>query len=288
MATHVRFPRHLSDRQAAPLGLPSWARHRIGLAASVVALAIAIGTGGVRAAGFGGSVPGALVLALVVAGGLVLVGITVAVVHRVLVDQEQQLALLRAGLRDCEAGRRTDRALLHEVRTAVAGVASAHRLVGLLPQSERRDGLASMMGAELDRLQRRLDPQRGADATVVEVDVDDVVGRLVLAHRARGRHITWEPTRLPAARLPRGGADDVARILDVLLENAALHGCPESIAVGVGSLPQGVEVVVTDGGPGVPTALRARVFDWGVRRPESPGQGIGLHTAAGLARRVGG
>jgi signal transduction histidine kinase len=88
--------------------------------------------------------------------------------------------------------------------------------------------------------------------------------------------------------LPRGGADDVARILDVLLENAALHGCPESIAVGVGSLPQGVEVVVTDGGPGVPTALRARVFDWGVRRPESPGQGIGLHTAAGLARRLGG
>ena len=47
-------------------------------------------------------------------------------------------------------------------------------------------------------------------------------------------------------------------------------------------------VVVSDQGPGVPVQLRDRVFDWGVSRPDSPGQGIGLHVAADIARQLDG
>ena len=50
----------------------------------------------------------------------------------------------------------------------------------------------------------------------------------------------------------------------------------------------GVTVTVSDQGPGIAPELRERLFDWGVSRPDSPGQGIGLHVAADITHELGG
>ena len=49
-----------------------------------------------------------------------------------------------------------------------------------------------------------------------------------------------------------------------------------------------VRVDVSDSGPGIPAALRPRLFERGTRRDESPGHGLGLHIARRLARGMGG
>ena len=87
-----------------------------------------------------------------------------------------------------------------------------------------------------------------------------------------------------------GRADDIAEVVNVLLENAAVHGGPDAVTVGVSSDSDGerVTVTVTDQGPGIPPELRERLFDWGVSRPDSPGQGIGLHVAADITHELGG
>jgi signal transduction histidine kinase len=76
----------------------------------------------------------------------------------------------------------------------------------------------------------------------------------------------------------------------VLLENAAVHGGPGHVLVSVAEdvdLPS-ITITVTDQGLGVAPELQGRIFDWGVRRPGSPGQGIGLHVAAEVADQLGG
>ena len=76
----------------------------------------------------------------------------------------------------------------------------------------------------------------------------------------------------------------------MLLENAAVHGGPDAVAVRVTRDldGHGITVTVSDQGSGIAPDLRDRLFDWGVSRPDSPGQGIGLHVAADIARQLGG
>ena len=150
--------------------------------------------------------------------------------------------------------------------------------------TDRSDALAAMMRAEVERLQRLM-----AERTPTRrrsVDLDDVVSQIVLAHRARGRVVAWTPSGLRAL----GRADDIAEIVNVLLENAAVHGGPDYVTVSVTEnvdIPD-ITITVADHGPGVPPELRSQIFDWGARRPGSPGQGIGLHVAAEVADELGG
>jgi PAS domain S-box-containing protein len=58
-----------------------------------------------------------------------------------------------------------------------------------------------------------------------------------------------------------------------------------------GMLPPGtyLDVVVEDGGPGVPEALQDRIFEpFFTTRPLGEGRGLGLSTALGIARQMGG
>jgi signal transduction histidine kinase len=119
-------------------------------------------------------------------------------------------------------------------------------------------------------------------------DLDEVVGRIAAAHRARGHDVTASPSGLTARGDTADITDDIAEILDILVDNAATHGSSDGITVTVERRAGAVEIAVADRGPGVPDALRRRLFDWGERRPGSPGQGIGLYAATELARRAGG
>ena len=249
---------------------PSWARVRVAAGMLLLGLASAVGGVGALTAG--------------VLGGVLLAGTAAAVLNHAIDEEKQQVEELHLRLHAVEVGIRDDRARLHEIDATVAGIASAQRLLldGLPP--DRSAALSAMMRAEVERLQRLVADR--APTRRRSVDLDDVIGQIVLSHLARGRVVLWETSGLRAL----GRADDIAEVVNILLENAAVHGGPDAVAVRVGPDfdGHGVVVTVSDQGPGVAPQLRDRLFDWGVSRPGSPGQGIGLHVAADISHDLGG
>jgi signal transduction histidine kinase len=249
---------------------PHWARARV--AAGLLALGVGAAAGGVVA------------LVIGVLGGVLIAGAAAAVLHQAIEAEKQEVLDLHLRLHSVEVGLREDKARLHEIDATVAGIASAQRLISDGLGADRADALAAMMRAEVERLQRlvadRVPSQRRS------VDLDDVIGQIVLSHLARGRVVVWAPSGLRAM----GRSDDIAEVVNVLLENAAVHGGPDPVSVRVSCDldGQGVTVTVSDQGPGIPRELRERLFDWGVSRPDSPGQGIGLHVAADITHELGG
>jgi signal transduction histidine kinase len=128
-------------------------------------------------------------------------------------------------------------------------------------------------------------PRRGRSAgSVGTFNVAEVTGRIALVHRARGRDVRWQVSDVRVA----GDPDDLAAILDILVDNAAAHGTDDDITISVRRLGHQVEISVADDGPGIPDALQQSLFDWGIRGPDSEGSGIGLASAAALAVRLGG
>lgn len=182
-----------------------------------------------------------------------------------------------------EATVRHDQELAHEVRAATAGiVAGAHLLAsGRVPPGPRRSALENMVDVEAARLGRSLGPLAGSSGPVA---VDDVVGPLVIAQRALGHAVEWEPSG-HAVVVRR---DDLAEIMNVLLNNAARHGRGEGTRVVAAAADGLVDLQVSDRGPGIAHEVRDRLFQWGARGADSPGQGIGLNRARRLAREHGG
>jgi signal transduction histidine kinase len=224
----------------------------------------------------------ALGASLVVATALV--GASAAAVHRAVEHEKRVKEELQRRVDAAEGGLREDRARLHEINSTVAGIASAHDLLTTGISADRTDALSAMMRAEVERLQRLVADR--VPSRHRSIDLDEVIGQIVLSHLARGRVVLWEPSGLRAM----GRADDIAEVVNVLLENAAVHGGPDAVSVQVGrdGDGDGVTVTVSDQGPGIPPELRDRLFDWGVSRPGSPGQGIGLHVAADITHELGG
>lgn len=174
---------------------------------------------------------------------------------------------------------------LHEVRATVAGIGLTHRL--LSDQDTRLAGadrtrLERLYDREIMRLERIL--RDDIPAVDDDVDVECVIDPLVESLRLRGHRVTWAGTEAAAV----GRDDDIAEIMHVLLENAARHAPGADTSVQVHSTSTQVLLTVSDNGPGVPHALAPRVFERGIRGPESPGEGIGLHIARRLARDMGG
>jgi signal transduction histidine kinase len=231
------------------------------------------------------------------AGSLLLATTAAALLREVMSDGQRQLVELQRRLAAAEAERRIDSARLHDINSLVAGIASASRLIRDLPPSDHRAGLEVMVLAELERLQRLLADRapkpgrvrgwaRRGRPTGYEgtFNVAEVTGRIALVHRARGREVAWEARDVRVA----GDPDDLAAILDILVDNAAAHGNADDISITVRRLQHQVEISVTDAGPGIPDELHQSLFDWGTRGPESEGSGIGLASAAALAGRLGG
>lgn len=88
----------------------------------------------------------------------------------------------------------------------------------------------------------------------------------------------------------RGDADALRILLTNLVDNA-LHYIPRGgrIDVDVGHTGQGIELAVTDNGPGIPAAERGRVFDRFYRVPDAPtgGSGLGLAIVDEVAQSHG-
>ncbi|GGU18538.1 sensor histidine kinase [Nocardioides albus] len=228
---------------------------------------------------------------LVAAAGLLHGG--VRIYRRVCAAEAKAADEIYHDLLSARETQRLHRARMHEVTSTLAGVRSASELLRSSEtlDPERRVAMLTMMGSELRRLERLVRAHRGgADTMPVDVgmiDVDAVVHNLALAHEASGTTVAHRPSNALAA----GSSDAAAEIINILLDNAAKHGAG-TVDVAVrhepGRIGQMVVIEVSDDGAGVAPEVRERIFDWGVRGPDSAGQGIGLNEARTVAERMGG
>jgi signal transduction histidine kinase len=86
----------------------------------------------------------------------------------------------------------------------------------------------------------------------------------------------------------RGDAEDLAEIADTLAENAVkwAHG---RVRLAAEPCAEGLRLTVTDDGPGIPEADRARLLNRGARLDETaPGYGLGLAIATDRVAAYGG
>ncbi len=151
---------------------------------------------------------------------------------------------------------------------------------GVLAEAERM----SVLVDDLLSLARH-DEELAAPGTVL--DLDDVV----LAEAQRLRRVPVDVSGVSAGQV-RGRADEMARVVTHLLDNAARHAT-ERVAVRLETDERQVVLLVDDDGPGVPVDERERVFERFVRLDEARhrdggGAGLGLAVVASVVRAGGG
>jgi signal transduction histidine kinase len=113
------------------------------------------------------------------------------------------------------------------------------------------------------------------------IDFDDIV-RSGIARQRVPDGITLDVSRVAAVEV-RGDADQLARVVRNLLDNAVRHA-GSLVAVELSADATGVTLVVADDGPGVPVEARDRIFERFTRLDDSRsrftgGTGLGLAIA---------
>lgn len=127
-----------------------------------------------------------------------------------------------------------------------------------------------------------LDP--AAQAAVAPV-LQDIA--LVLSPEARHRGVALDITAADAPDF-RGDAEDLAEIVGTLAENA-VKWARASVRIVARPCPEGVQITITDDGPGIPESDRARLMTRGARLDVTiPGHGLGLAIAADRIAAYGG
>lgn len=255
----------------------AWARRRL-------ALAITLFTFAQYVASFAHDPLVAALAILATVHGVVVVAVTChTLLRQSVLEQERELVELYASMAQVQASLREDRELLHEVGATVAGIATASTVMREAPQlsPQRRQRLEHMVNAEIARLERLV--RSPLPAAARSFQVDEVVEPLVVSHQERGLDVRWTPCRLQAM----GDSDDLAEVVNILLENARRHG-GNTVWIDVTTSDGFVEVRCSDDGPGVASEIRTDLFTSGVRRSDSPGQGLGLSIARRLMSARGG
>ena len=218
-------------------------------------------------------------IATQMAGALVICSMSQELLRRSIAERQEQVGRLQRSLAEVSAAVGKERELLHEVGATLAGITSASRVMrhGQAVPALRRQRLESMLVAELDRLERLMHARVSGPAAFMdcEVELDEVVEPLVTSHQARGRDVRW----FASGERVMGDPDELAEVVNILLENAARHGGRGVIRLSVTAADGGALVICSDSGPGVPPELRDSLFEPQVRGPGSKGQGLGLAIA---------
>jgi signal transduction histidine kinase len=179
---------------------------------------------------------------------------------------------------------RDQRERLHELRSTVAGLVTGSAMLDrddITP--ETRERLWGSVRRELDRLDRLL---AGRETPATEIDLDEALDRILDLQRLKGRHVELRST---GDDVVRARFDSLAEVVNVLIDNATVHGGADASVVEVVRRDDdNVDIRVTDHGTGIPEDQRATIFDWGRRGSRSPGEGIGLNVAKRLMTEDGG
>ncbi|KWT94346.1 MULTISPECIES: ATP-binding protein [unclassified Variovorax] len=181
----------------------------------------------------------------------------------------------------------------HELRSPLARIRMGLELMSERPSPTARDEIARNI-AELDQLideillASRLDAKEADMGTVESVDLTGLAAEecarvdaeLDVAENASSEALTV-----------RGVPRLLRRAIRNLLENARRYGAGE-ISVELGSRQGTAEIRVNDRGPGVPAALRDRIFEPFYRLPgaseRNGGVGLGLALVKSITERHGG
>jgi signal transduction histidine kinase len=260
--------------------LSAWARTRL----TVATVALVVARASMDTAGPADDVSNLLSVAAGTVTAVLFLDTSLTILRQAIREDREVISALQDQLANTAAQARADRERLHEVKGTIAGIASASKLIHHHPPipDPSRELLEEMLERETARLQRLV--HGGMPGPLCAFDLDDLLRPLVVARRAQGQRVTWQP----AGRRVWARKDDLTIVLNVLLDNTAHHAPGEPVAVFSQDADDHVRIVVADSGPGIPEEDRARLFERGARRSGSSGDGLGLHVARRLMLRCGG
>jgi two-component system sensor histidine kinase QseC len=180
----------------------------------------------------------------------------------------------------------------HELRTPLAGLkihaqnaaraASAEErkasLARVLAGVERTVRLAEQMLAYSRATASRAAP--AAERVSLRQVVDDALQDALPQLRERALKVALETDPPLADMAVHGDRDKLASLVRNLLDNAGRHApAGSTLRIELRAGDAGITLAVADAGPGIPPALRERVFESYYRIPGSPGDGSGLGLA---------
>jgi len=161
------------------------------------------------------------------------------------------------------------------LRTQEMNTSVRYRIEGIAAEARRLNRLLadmlSLARIESGALHLTLEPVQVADAVAAAAER--------LKRAAPDRTVEWDPKEAGVSVL--ADWDSLGQIFDNLLDNAnrfAPPGTPISVRVGHED-PGRVAIRVIDRGPGVPAAMRERLFNRFVKGPSDAGDGTGLGLA---------
>ncbi len=219
--------------------------------------------------------------------------------ERALREELEQQAQALAALAD-ERREMLD-VLAHEVRQPLNNASAALQSAAALPGTQRDDltlqrlsraqGVIGHVVAQIDNTLAAAALLVGRHALArVDTDIDTLL-QLVLADFPPAERQRIQVERLTPTRTASMDLSLMRLALRNLLSNALRHGA------GMGAVvlriadcdePLALLIDVVDHGPGVPEALRGRLFERGVRGSRSRGQGLGLYIARRALQLHGG
>jgi two-component system sensor histidine kinase MprB len=209
---------------------------------------------------------------------------------REVVDVVQATSALQASLREShEKQEQLVQDAGHELRTPLAALRANVQFAARTATDATTQESLTAAQAELDELGRLVEELlalAARDAPVREVVELDIRGAVTAAAerltRRTGRDVTVDLPAEPV--LMNVDPVGMAEIVGNLLDNAAKFApAPAPIIAAVIARPGEAVIEVRDGGPGIPEAERAAVFDRFHRTPDAraiPGSGLGLAIVA--------
>ncbi len=206
----------------------------------------------------------------------------VAEASRLVVRDRRRLAALQS----LAAWQETARRVLHEVRTPLTSARLGLERAESLLHDGRQGGVTATLAqvrADVDRL-GQLTGQFAGFARLAPPRLEPIELRSFLGEYAATFGEAWPKLRLtvdPASRTCSVRADRglLRQVLTNLCENAAraLGDCAGGISLTVRTTGGHAIVDVTDDGPGMPEAIRERVFEpYVTTAPAGEGLGLGL------------
>jgi signal transduction histidine kinase len=165
---------------------------------------------------------------------------------------------------------------LHDARSAVVGVLGASQLLTGPAAAAGQQPLHQLMVAELNRLNRVLDPDQ--TDPIEDFWLGSVLEPVLLAHRLSGAGVDIGNLELAV----HGRPNATATVLANLLSNARLHAPGCRVRVAAARSGAAVTITVDDDGPGMPVVELDRVLQRGLRGStvQAAGSGLGLYTAS--------